>query len=136
MPTHFMIKYKGLTQSVNPRFTAKNIYTTAQEIIDLEAATKRRYEFGAWSPTLKLDSSQWGGQDAKDAWQKSVNDVPAPIRKAMTELVRGNLLSGAPMPMVFDVAMGADHGIVVGYGEDASATPPVPAILITMICPR
>ena len=105
-----------------------------QEIIDLEAKTGKRYAFGGWAPTQTLGDPQWGGGDAKTGWDAAVNDVPAPVRKAMTELVRGNLLSDAPTPIIFDVEIGTDHGIRVGYGQDTSVTPSIPAMLITMIC--
>ncbi len=104
--------------------------------MNLEAATGRRYSFGAWAPTQTLSDAQWGGSRSKQAWDASVNNIPDPIRKAMTELVRGNLLSDEPMPMFFKVALGADHGIKVGYGQDKSISPPAPAILVTMICKK
>src|SRR5689334_17311618 len=98
----FMLKYKALTQTINPKFSAAQIASTAKEFRALESGGKH-YEFGAWAPTQKLKDEEWGGKDAKEAWRKSVDDIDLPVRTAMTLLVRGNLLSAYPMPMIFDV---------------------------------
>src|ERR1700730_16532373 len=105
----FLLKYKSLTQAVNPKFSAVNIATTIQEFKAYESFG-RKYEFGDWAPTQKLNENEWGGKDAKDSWKKSVDDISLPVRRALTALIRGNLLfSSEPMPMIFDVALGADH---------------------------
>jgi hypothetical protein len=133
MPLPFLFRYRTLTQSINPKFNSANISTTAAQIMAVEKKTGQQYVFGSWAPTQQLSAAQWGGADAENGWVEAVNDVPSAIRKAMTELVRGNLLSAQPMPMAFDVALGADHGLSVGYGKD-SIDPTIPCILVTMIC--
>ena len=132
MPQQFASMYDPFAVSINPKFNSANIKATALEIIALEERTGRRYVFGAWGPTQGLTDDQWGGSSAKAQWQKSLDDIPGPIRKALTELVRGNLFSDNPTPMVFRVTRGDVHSIIVSSGQDNSA---VPAILVTMVCP-
>jgi hypothetical protein len=136
MPVPFLLKYKALTQAINPKFSALNLAATIREFKALEAYGKQ-YAFGSWAPTQTLSDSEWGGEDAKDSWQKSVDDISAPVRQAMTALIRGNLLfSNHPIPMIFDVMLGADHAIAVGAAVDNSVSPPVPAMTVTLICKR
>jgi hypothetical protein len=134
MPQEFLLRYKTMAEAVNPKFSAVNIAKTAQEFRDLESRG-RQYEFGDWAPTQSLNEEEWGGKSAKEAWRQSVDDVPLPVRRAMTALIRGNLLfSSDPIPMMFDVGLGADHTIRVDSGIDNSVSPPVPAMKITLIC--
>ena len=111
-----------------------NIAATAQQFRKFETYGKQ-YVFGEWAPSQTLTETEWGGKDAKDGWQKAVDDISVPVRQAITALIRGNLLfSDNPMPMIFDVALGQDHGIAVGAGIDSSVSPSVPAITVTLIC--
>jgi len=135
-PHPFLLKYKALTQAVNPKFSAANIAATVLEFKAFESRGKH-YEFGEWAPTQKLSEAAWGGKEAKDSWKKSVDDISFPVRTALTALIRGNLLfSYNPMPMIFDVELGADHAIAIGAGVDSSVSPPVPTITVTLICKR
>jgi hypothetical protein len=136
MPNNFASAYNGLAVSINQKFNARNIKSTALEIIALEETRGQRYVFGDWAPTKNLTDEQWGGSALKTHWHKSLDDIPGPIRRTLTELVRGNLFSGNPMPMVFDVIESGDvHRIIVNSGQDNSVSPAVPAILVTMVCP-
>jgi hypothetical protein len=101
-----------------------------------EQTTGQTYRFGEWAPTQPLSDEQWGGARARGRWTRAVDEIPEPVRAAMTHIVRGNLLSENPLPMWFDVDVGSDHGIRVGYGEDTTVTPAVPRIHVTMVCIR
>jgi hypothetical protein len=118
-----------LVQWMNQKLNSTNIMTTAEEI-RLEEQTGRKYTFG-WVPR-DITIEQLGVQDAIQ-FQGLVAEVPEPIRKAMTELIRGNLLSDNPTPMIFQLDQGAAHRILVDSGQD-SVSPTVPAIVITMVC--
>ena len=124
-----------LVQSINEKFNARNILLTAQEVIGWEERTGLKYVFGTWAPRQSLTPDQWGGQDTKDGWGRAVDEVPESIRKAMTELIRGNLFSDNPTPMIFQLEQGDAHRILVDAGQDHSVSPAVPAIVITKFCP-
>jgi len=136
MPDIFGAAYDRFAASINPKFSAKNIKSTALEIIALEEVTGRRYVFGDWASTQELTDDQWGGSPLRAQWHKSLDDIPGPIRTTLTELVRGNLLSDNPTPMVFNVERSDVHRIIVDYGQDHTVSPSVPAILVTMFCPK
>jgi hypothetical protein len=125
-----MRRFGDLTRSINHRFSAQNIRSTAQEIERMERSTGQRYRFGDWAPTQR--DAQWGAH--RGAWEGAIRDIPEPVRAAMTHIVRGNLLSDNPIPMQFDVADGDDHGIRVSYGQDTSVSPAVPVMHVTMVC--
>jgi len=125
----------ALVQSINQKFNARNILLTAQEMIGWEERTGQKYVFGNWVPRQNFTPDQLGGQDV-DTWGRSVGEVPELIRKAMTELIRGNLFSDNPTPMIFLHGRGDAYRILVDYGQDDSVSPAVPAIVITQVCPR
>ena len=134
----FLLKYKGFAESLNAMFNAASIGATAYALNQFEAKSGRKYEFGGWAPTLaaKLGDEGWGGKDAREAWASSVADIPPVIRKQMGHLIRDNVLDTPPVPIIFDVKLGPDHGIEVGYGIDKSTGVDVEAVTIAIVCKK
>jgi len=134
----FLLKYKGFANSLNAMFDQAHIRATANALQNFEQKSCTKYAFGNWAPTLaaKLDEQQWGGEDAKSSWVSSVADIPAVIRKQLGHLIRDNVLDTPPVPIIFDVKLGPDHGVEIGYGKDHSTDQEVDAVTITIVCKK
>ena len=98
---------------INELYSSKNIHKTAKKFAEYEKK-HGPYKFGQqYTKMLVPKTEHW--QDEKGStvghakWEKHSGDIPEKIRSKLTKVIRTNLRSAKPLPMVLKVGENVDH---------------------------
>lgn len=109
------IVHQKLARRLNKMFDARHIKRRAVDLRNFEVKGQR-YRFGNWAQELGRDFStaDWGGAQPKANWGNYVKALPKRYRDALTDAIRGNLLSDRPLPIEFVVGTAASQHVMIG----------------------
>ncbi len=99
-------------QHINEQYSPKNIAKTAKKFKEYEKKNGP-YVFGkGYTKALVPKRENWADESGKTTgytrWEKHSGDIPDKIRNKLTRLVRANLRSAKPKPMVLKVGENVD----------------------------
>jgi hypothetical protein len=106
--------YSGkFEQHINELYSPKNIKKTAEKFKEYEKQ-HGPYKFGQqYTKILVPKTEHWADESGSTAghakWEKHSGGIPANIRNKITKVIRANLRSKKPVPMVLKVGENVDH---------------------------
>ena len=98
-------------ETVNRAFSPENIQETAKMFLDFE---KRggTYSFGMFVKSMIPRQADWvsdsGSSQGFSDWEKNAAGIPPAIRDRLTDIIRTNLESALPLPMLFKITDNVD----------------------------
>jgi hypothetical protein len=105
--------YSGkFEKHINELYSPKNIHKTAKKFADYEKE-HGPYKFGQqYTKYLVPKKEHWQDEKGSTAghgrWEKHTADIPEKIRNKLTRVIRTNLRSKKPLPMVLKVGENID----------------------------
>ncbi len=104
----------GFAEAINELCNPSNIKRTAQQFQQLETRYGP-YEFGKFAKQMLPDPKQWGSRASFELWEQTVEEIPAPFRERITQILGANFRSHTRLPLVLRVGTNVDtsHEMIV-----------------------
>ena len=105
--------YSGKFENhINELYSSKNIHKTAKKFAEYEKK-HGPYKFGQkYTKTLVPKAEHWQDESGSTAghanWEKHTGNVSPKVRNKLTKVIRANLRSKKPLPMVLKVGENVD----------------------------
>jgi hypothetical protein len=122
----------GFANTINQMCSPANIKKTAAIFRKLDK--DHNYKFGDFAQQMIKDKTDWGSDQAYDRWKSDVGDIPNALREHLTDVIRTNMWSDPPLPMLLQVGdnIGPTHDVIIKVFAYKGAN----YIGILMLCPN